>query len=268
MPFVLLLSLLAAEPDYVAPMKKLLAESKGRPGVVIHVGDSITYANPYGQWARFGKGQSAADKAILQWMHAGKGDDTDGWFLAAVDRPGGRSETAAGGLRADQLLAGDKNRLPSLADLISKYRPQMVVLMIGTNDASAGRGVKAYRADLDKCVDTILAAKAICLLTTIPPHVARPDLSKDYNAAVREIAAAKKIPLIDYEAEILRRRPTDWNGTLLNENDVHPTAGQGKVGPSSEPTEENLRQSGYLLRGWLTVQKIAEVKRLVFDGQP
>lgn len=33
----------------------------------------------------------------------------------------------------------------------------------------------------------------------------------------------------------------------------------------AEPTAENLRKSGYQLRGWLTVQKIAEVKRRVLD---
>lgn len=31
---------------------------------------------------------------------------------------------------------------------------------------------------------------------------------------------------------------------------------------------ENLKNSGYLLRGWLSVQKIAEVKRLVIDPLP
>ncbi len=36
--------------------------------------------------------------------------------------------------------------------------------------------------------------------------------------------------------------------------------------PTSAPTAENLRNSGYLLRGWLSVKKIAEVKRTVLDG--
>ncbi len=73
------------------------------------------------------------------------------------------------------------------------------------------------------------------------------------------------MPLIDYEAEILARRPKDWNGTLLGKNDVHPTAEHGKINAASAPTEENLRSSGYLLRGWLSVRKIAEVKQRVLD---
>jgi lysophospholipase L1-like esterase len=256
---------LAAEPDYAAAMKKVAAGFQGTPGVVIHVGDSITHANPYGQWARGGEGRTAEEKALLQWMHTGKNDDTDGWFLAAVDRPGGRSDTAAGGMRADELLAGGKGGLPSLAKLLEKYRPQMVVLLIGTNDCSAGRKVEDYRRDVAKCVDLILGSNAICLLTTVPPHIGRPELSKSYSAALRELAAEKKVPLIDYEAEILRLRPTDWNGTLLNKNDVHPTAAQGGAKASSAPTEENLKNSGYLLRGVLTVRKLGAVKRAVLD---
>src|SRR6478752_8659666 len=137
----------AAEPtplmqgwDYVPAMKKVAKQFHGRPGVVLHVGDSITHANPYGQWARFGKGQSDDDKAVLKWMHCGAEDDTDGWFLARFDHPdGGRSHTAAGGMRADELLAGGKQKLPSLTELLKKYQPQMVVLMIGTNDVAQGR---------------------------------------------------------------------------------------------------------------------------------
>ena len=52
---------------------------------------------------------------------------------------------------------------------------------------------------------------------------------------------------------------------MLGKNDVHPTATQDDVKASAEPTEANLKESGYLLRGWLSVQKIAEVKRLVLD---
>jgi hypothetical protein len=35
---------------------------------------------------------------------------------------------------------------------------------------------------------------------------------------------------------------------------------------ASAPTPANLRESGYLLRGWLSVQKLAEVKRRVIDA--
>jgi lysophospholipase L1-like esterase len=227
----------------------------------------MTYANPYGQWARGGQGQSVEDKAVLAWMHTNKRGDSDGWYLASFDHPdGGRSHTAASGLRADQLLAGGHNKLPALEKMLDTYKPRAVVLLIGTNDVSAGRKVEAYREDVAKALDLMLARGIVPLLTTIPPHPGNPELAKAYNMALRELAKSKSVPLIDFEKAILERRLEDWNGTLLSKNDVHPTASQGGATASSAPTPENLKNSGYLLRGWLTVQKIAEVKKAVFDG--
>ena len=262
-------SSLAADPlpqdwDYTEAMKKVAAASSAKPGVVLHIGDSITHANPYGQWARFGKGHSDDDKEALEWMHTGAMDETDGWYLAAADHPaGGRSHTAAGGMRVDELLTGGKAGLPSLAELLEKYRPQAVVLMCGTNDVSRGRKVEDYRADAARAVDTILSAGAIPILSTLPPHIGREDLSKAYNSALRDIAREEQLPLIDFEQEVYLRRPNDWNGTLLGRNDVHPTAEREGVSAASQPTDANLKESGYLLRGWLSVRKIAEVKRKV-----
>lgn len=255
----------APNGDYTRAMKTVAARFSGRSGVVLHVGDSITYSNPYGQWARSGSGQTDDDRTVLRWMHTGQDDDSDGWWLARTDLPGGRSHTACSGLRADELLAGGKSDMPSLARMLEQYKPQIVVLMIGTNDVSANRGVTAYRADVARAVDLILAQNAVCILSTIPPHHAKPTLAKTYNDALRELAKSRQIPLIDFEREILTRRPDDWNGTLLNKDDVHPTAKVGEIHAASEPTEENLRTSGYLLRGWLTVRKIAEVKKRVLD---
>ncbi len=253
--------------DYAGAMKKVAAASHGRPGVVLHVGDSITYANPYSQWARYGEGKTDEDKAALQWMHAGANDDTDGWHLAIFDHPdGGRSYTACGGIRIDEMLAGGKNKMPPLDKILETYRPQAVVLMLGTNDASDGRPVAAYRADMARAVDLILDRGAVCILSTIPPHVGKPALAKIYNEELRKLAKDRGLPLIDFEREILTRRTDDWNGTLLNKNDVHPTADHGGATPHSAPTAENLRNSGYLLRGWLSVEKIAEVKKTVFDA--
>lgn len=260
-------TLLAEDYDFVKPMKKILTGFKGRNGVVIHVGDSITYANPYGQWARFGQGKTEEDQAILKWMHVNANDDTDGWWLARVDRPGGRSETAASGIRVDQMLRGGRRGMLSLAEQLKKYKPQMVVLMLGTNDASANRPTDAYLADMTKAVDLILGNHVICILSTIPPHPGRRKLATAYNVGLRQLAKKRGLPLIDFEREILQRRPENWNGTLLGKNDVHPSARSGETKPSSEPTEENLSSSGYLLRGWLSVQKIAEVKQKVIGTE-
>lgn len=257
---------LAESWDYAPAMQKVAARFQGRPGVVLHVGDSITYANPYGQWARFGQGHTDDDKAALTWMHAGRDDDSDGWWLCRFDHPdGGRSYTAAGGLRLDELLAGGKGLEPFDA-LLAKYRPQMLILMLGTNDVSQGRAVADYRNDLERAIQTALDRGVVLILSTIPPHHARPEQAKQFSQAIRDLAKKHSLPLVDFEREILRRRPNDWNGTLLNKDDVHPTAGNDKLNAASAPTEENLRSCGYLLRGWLSVRKIAEVKRRAIDA--
>jgi len=254
-------------PEYAEAMKKVAARFKGKEGVVLHLGDSITYANPYSSWARYGQGKTPEDQAVLKWMHCGAKDDTDGWHLASVDRPGGRSETAASGVRSDEYLKGGKGGLPSLAEILKKYNPQMAVVMLGTNDASANRPVAQYRENMVQIVDALLANGTIPILSTIPPHPSREELAKSYNAAIQEICREKKVPMVDYGGEILRRRPGDWNGTLLAKNDVHPTASQGGAQAGSEPSENNLKNSGYLLRGWLSVKKIGEVRQWVLGGK-
>jgi lysophospholipase L1-like esterase len=249
--------------DYAKSMREVAKKFKGREGVVLHIGDSITHASPYGQWARSGKGRTEEDLAVLKWMHLGEEDDTDGWYLARADLPEGRSYTAAGGLTMQQLLKGGRGSHPTLDKMLSQYQPQIAVLMLGTNDVSAGRKLADFQRDAATAVDAILESGCICILSTIPPHPGNPKLSDEYNEALRKLAADRQLPLIDYEREILKRRPNDWNGTLMNKNDPHPSATDGEVNPASEPTAENLRTSGYLLRGWLSVKKLGEVKGAV-----
>lgn len=258
---------LAESWDYAAAMREVVVRADARPGVVLHIGDSITYSNPYGQWARMGQGQSEADRQTLRWMHTGDDDDRDGWWLCRFDHPAGeRSYTACGGMTLSELLAGGRQELESLDELLAKYRPQIIVLMIGTNDASHQRAVNDYRADLERAIDIVLGRGVMLVLSTIPPHPGEPERARKYNEAIRELAEAHRLPLIDYEREILLRRPDDWNGSLLTKNDVHPTTGDDDINAASEPTDDHLRRSGYLLRGWLSVRKIAEVKQRVLDA--
>src|SRR5258706_10792456 len=107
------LTLLQFPPvDYADAMKKVAAKFTGKEGVVIHLGDSITYANQYSGWARSGKGKTPQEEAACKWMHCGADNDTDGWFLARVDLPGNRSDTAVSGIRSNEYLAGGKSGIP------------------------------------------------------------------------------------------------------------------------------------------------------------
>jgi hypothetical protein len=83
------------------------------------------------------------------------------------------------------------------------------------------------------------------------------------------------VPLIDYFAEILKRRPDDWDGalpkfkgtpggeyevpTLLARDGVHPS------NPSKfrDYSAESLRSNGYVLRNYLSLLSYADVIRRV-----
>lgn len=253
--------------DWPEAMRKVTAKFTGTQGVVLHIGDSITYANPYGAWARGGHGQTESDKQILQWMHAGQNNDQDGWYLASFDVPNRNgSYTAVSGMRLDQALAGGHHGLPAMADIIKKYNPQVVIFMLGTNDASQNRSVAEYKADLEKAVKLILDNNTILVLSTLSPMAHKQPLVQQYNDVIVEIAKTHKLPLIDYYGQILSRQPgTAWNGTLLGKDDAHPSAVSGNITAGSEPTPENLSKVGYLLRGWLSVQKMKQVKAEAID---
>jgi len=247
--------------DYAPAMREVAKRFNGAEGVVLHLGDSITYASPYTAWARAGEGKTAEDEAILKWSHCGEESDRDGWWLAHVDLPEGGSYTAAGGVRADQYLAGGFKGMLPLDGIIRKYNPQIAILMLGTNDAWANRPADEYVADMETIVTRLLDNGTIVILSTIPPLIDNLALQGKYNEELWKLAERHKLPVIDYYGEILARRPgMSWDGTLLCKGDGHPSADMNSVTPTSPPTPENLRESGYLLRGWLSVKKLAEVK--------
>jgi lysophospholipase L1-like esterase len=256
----------AAPVDYAEAMRKVSAKFTGKDGVVIHLGDSITYANQYGGWARGGKGKTPQEEAALRWMHCNDNNDLDGWYLARVDRPGNRSDTAVSGIRSYEFLEGGKGGIPPMAEVVKKYNPQIAVVMLGTNDANGGRSPAQYKVDMTKVVDLLIGNGTIPIVSTIPPIKGKDDLVKSFNAALMEVVKEKKIPVIDFYGEVIKRRPTDWLGTLISDDGVHPTGDHGGASPGSEPTEDNLKNSGYLLRGVLSVRKIVEVKAKVLEG--
>jgi hypothetical protein len=250
--------------DYAGPMKKVAARFRGREGVVIHVGGSMTIANPYGTWARSGKGKTPEDEAILKWMHTEKKDKTDGWWLCRTGLEHYRAYTAEIGLKSAMLLAGGKRGLPPLPKMLDEYKPRMVTTECGIYDVEDGVPLDDYRKNMGKALDQILDREAIPILNTVPPFQAQLERSRQFNQALRALAKERGIPVIDLEREILTRCPEDWFGTLMKR--IHLTAAEAGGSPAAEPTADNLRRSGYLLRGWLTVRKIAEVKRRVLDA--
>lgn len=295
----------AWEAAWVAHCRAVYTSTGKNAGMVLQIGDSITYSNPYGQWPRNGAGKTAEDVAVLTWCMATSGSpsgatptDTNGFNLCAVDVPSSnRSLTAASGISAGEYLSGSGNgatAMPSTTDMAtargyvasSSYggnlhittvaaafaNAQFAVLMLGTNDIGANRPVADFNADLTSIVNTLEGRNIVVILSTIPPRTDR-DVT-GYNTAIRTLASTRGLPLIDYYEEILARRPgTTWQGTLIAGDGVHPTA-PAPSGNAYTPggnaathqTGDNAANDGYLLRGWLTVQKLKEVKSYVVDG--
>ncbi|HYF48705.1 MAG TPA: PKD domain-containing protein [Planctomycetota bacterium] len=279
-------------------------------GFVLQIGDSITFANPYSQWPFWGP-MSTEDAAIRTWartnVSGANNFDTsckNGFFLAKADTTAGRSMTAAGGIAAYEFLSGSGNGStampadtnPSTArtkiasttyvndihveTLAAAFNDAcFAVLMLGTNDANAGRTSAQFIADLTAVVDKLEAQRIVVILSTIPPMTSGGASNVvPYNTAIRNFAQTRGLALIDYYAEILARRPgTTWQNTLISSDGVHPSASGGGYDSASDPysgggsstthtTGDSCANVGYLLRSWLTIQKLKEVKTYVVDG--
>ena len=250
--------------DWPGAMRAVARKYDGPPGKVVPIGDSITYASQAGRWARRGEGRTPAEVAICQWMRADKNDKTNGWWLAADDQPKGRSWTAASGMTAAQCLAGGYKGLPALDAILEAHDPQIAIILLGSNDAGKKVPVEQYLQSMETIYEKCLARGTIPVVTTVPPRNPDPaGLIGPYNAGLVALAKKLGLPLVDYHGEMLARQPGDaWLGTLISKDGVHPTAERAS-GPA---TPENLATCGYLLRCWLNVHKVMEIKAQVLDA--
>jgi lysophospholipase L1-like esterase len=249
--------------DWPAAMTASARKYEGEPGKVVPIGDSITYANSAGQWARHGKDRTSQEIEICKWMRSEKNDRTNGWWLAADDQPTRRSWTAVSGQTAEQCLAGGVRGSAALDAILKEHNPQIAIILLGTNDVGQRVPVEKYLRSMESIYEKCLANGTIPVVTTVPPRTPDPaGLIEPYNAGLVALAKKHGLPLMDYHGEILALQPGDaWQGTLISKDGVHPT-NAGSAGPA---TPENLAQGGYLLRCWLSVHKVIEIKAKVLD---
>ncbi len=233
------------EPAWVEPTRKVHAGFEGRPGYVAQFGDSITHSMAF--WTP------------VDWDEPQK-------YLAAEDglpaKPAnGRWRDVVRGTRDKGPKHGNfsgwtvKNLLASVDAVLAREKPEIAIVMVGTNDVARGTVPESFAEDLEAVVSRCLSAHCIPVLNTIPPRRGREKVVEELNGVVRELAKRKRLPLVDYHAEIVRRRPNGtWAGTLISDDGVHPTAGKTNV-----YTDENLAVSGYALRNWLNFLAVREV---------
>ena len=232
-------------PAWVEPMRKLHAEFDGDRNYVAQFGDSITTSLAF--WSPLGwddPEQYLPDNDPLPK----KPQDKRWRDVIQGVRDKGKQHGNDGGWRVANILSVQ-------TEVLKEKRPAVAIIMVGTNDVRGNHVPSSYAEDLAKIVDNCRAAKCIPLLSTIPPMRDHDRAVGEANEIIQKLAAGFKIPLIDYHAAILERRPGQtWDKTLISGDGVHPSAGKTNV-----YTADNLKSDGYALRNWVTFLKYREV---------
>jgi len=246
-------------PDWVPAMRRVHARFRGQKGTFAQFGDSITVSRAFWtalQWNRKNEPPELREAFALVnaymkpdcWdgkgpEHGNQGRMTIRWAHENIDR------------------------------WLRTLNPETAVLMFGTNDI--GRvPLDQYEAEMREVLNKCLANGTVVILSTIPPKHGRAEQAAQYAEVSRRLARQLKLPLVDYHAEILRRRPDDWDGaaekfspyegyqvpTLISRDGVHPSNPREFVNDFSA---EGLRSNGFTLRNYLTLLRYAEVIRWV-----
>jgi hypothetical protein len=285
---------------WVANAKAILAGGTGQAGLVLWIGDSLTRDPALGAWAQNGAGKTASDQAITSWMHAGTSpqgiDSIDGFALATPYFCSARSFTVGDGLGAWDFMGtrmpADTNPATARQKLLdcatypnALNLTTMLAALPKAQFAIPEVNLDAARpevfTDLERMVDMMIANHIVPIIIT---YTYRTDanfnaLVDRYNTALVNYARNKKLPLIDFNREMLERLPfSQWPGRFLADG-VHYTRGTTQFPATSDPyanggdpathtTGSALTYNGYGLKGWLGVQKMKEIKALVIDGTP
>jgi lysophospholipase L1-like esterase len=229
----------AAGDDWVAAMKAVHAKGTAQKGSVSQIGDSITYTKAFLAGLAWGKPQGGGDWNAVCSRVTGK---------LLNDRKGPDHCNFSGWTAQDGL--------GKIKGVLAAEKPEIAVVMYGTNDVSKGVKVADYEKNMAAIVDACLEAGCVPILSTIPPILNKDARVKEFNDAIQKLAAEKKVPLVDFHAAILSRQPDGaWNGTLLGKNDVHPSGGNNNF----DFSDANLKTCGYALRNFVTLQAMKDV---------
>ncbi|HEV3438720.1 MAG TPA: SGNH/GDSL hydrolase family protein [Gemmata sp.] len=249
-------------PVWVESMKQVHAKFTGKSGTLALFGDSITVTKAF--WSPLGYAPKDLPEPLAKNLQSVKtymlNDCWSKWRGAEYGSESGKTTRWA-----------EENT----DTWLKKLNPEAVVLMFGTNDLNQIEA-KEYETRSRSVIEKCLKNGTVVILTTIPPQAGMEKKSKEFAEVQRKIAADLKLPLIDYQEEVLKRRPEDWNGglpqfkteaakdgysvpTLIAADGVHPS------NPSKyqDYSEESLNKNGYQLRTVLTLNAYADVIRLV-----
>jgi len=244
-----------AETDWTAAMKRVHAKFRGQAGTFAQFGDSITVSRAF--WFTLQHNRKNASPEMESAFQTVKGYMLEDCW----DRKGPEY--------------GNQGRMTirwahqNVDAWLGKLNPEVALIMFGTNDLN-GLELEEYATKTRQVVRKCLDNGTVVILSTIPPRHGRAEKAAQFADAVRGIARELNVPLVDYHAEILKRRPDDWDGalekfsdfkgydvpTLIARDGVHPSNPKRYTGDYSA---EALRHNGFSLRNYGALMKYAEV---------
>lgn len=273
---ILLSAASAFAQDWVAPMQAVHATFTGTPNTIARWGDSITASGAFFgglRWSTSNVGPEAAP--ALNWIQTVENPVMWGWTDSA--------HGAQGATQTDWPLASYSGAERNLDHWLTTDKPEMVVIMWGTNECKNGTTVATFTANMTAVVQTAKARGTIPILTTPPPQHGK-DITP-FVAAVNAIAASEHVPTIDYYNAIISRNPgTSWDGqpvytanpaaygndnyqvqTLISGDGIHPS------NPSAYTSNFGataLSKNGYDLRNYVTLLGAYDVYQKVMVPEP
>jgi hypothetical protein len=242
-------------------MKQVHAKFQGRQGTFAEFGDSITVSRAFWFTMRYHAEKGPPEMAKAFRLVSGHMIE-DCW-----DRKGPQY-----GNQGQMTIRWAHENVDTW---LKTLHPEVANVMFGTNDLGSLE-VDEYATKTRQVVQKCLGNGTIVILNTAPPKHGRAEKAAVFAEAVRRLSRQLKVPLVDYHAEILKRRPHDWDGamekfsrhrgydvpTLISRDGVHPSNCKKYIGDYSP---EGLKNNGFGLWNYLVLMKYAEVIREVLE---
>lgn len=167
------------------------------------------------------------------------------------------SSAAENGWSAWQPLAGQP---PPLLRELDEVRGLFALVLFGTNDIETSR-VTTFARRYTRLVDQALVHGVVPLVSTIPERRDR-EASRlqvpRFNAAIRAIAQARQVPLVDLQ-QALSRLPNEG----LSSDGIHPSVlSVGGRARGCDFGPEGLSY-GFNMRNWVSLQALARARRVL-----
>ena len=240
-------------PEVIEAMRKVHEGFQGQEGYVAQFGDSITYSMAF--WTPIGWG--APDEYLSHDDGLPKTPKNKRWRdIVKGTRNKGPKFANYSGWKVGQL-----NKAIDM--VLKRDRPEVAIVMIGTNDISGGKIPESYRREFEEVIQKCLKANCVPIINTIPPRRGREQVVIEINEIIRDVAKQNQVPLADFYAECLRLRPgKSWDGTIMAPDGVHPSGGKSNI-----YTEDNMKNCGYALRNWVNFLVLRQVYLRVLAPQ-